>query len=113
MSDDHDFPGRNDFLADARLDFREFYLLASAEDELLMDGLVMLHAALVVGLNTPRDFVPPVVRDGVERTCDKVEKSFTEFREAVRACPTFQRVSDGERSAIEKVAFAVRVPGSE
>jgi hypothetical protein len=102
-----DFPDPQDFLADARRDFAEFYLLAPHEDALLMDGLVMAHAALVVGINAPREYVAPVMRDGLERTCDATERVFTGFREAVRACPTFQRVSDGERFAIEKIVFRV------
>jgi hypothetical protein len=92
-----DFPEPQDLLADARRDFAELYLVASHEDAMLMDGLVMAHAALVVGINAPRECVAPVMRDGLERTCDA----------AGGAC---SRVSDGERFAIEKVVFGVRVP---
>ncbi len=109
---DMDFPTARDFLGDARRDFREFYLLATPEDEGLLDGLVMAHAALVVGINTPRENVAPVIRHELEKTADSVERLFTDLREAVRDCPTFQRVSGGERFAIEKMALQVRMPGS-
>jgi hypothetical protein len=38
------------------------------------------------------------------------EQQFTALRDRVRASPTFQRISDGERFTIEQVAFEVRVP---
>lgn len=38
---------------------------------------------------------------------DATERSFTEFREAVRAYPTFGRVVDEERAQIERDVFAV------
>jgi len=105
-----DFPGPRDPLAEARKSYVQFYLLASLEDEQLLDLLVITRAALLPIMNTPRDYVPPVIRDGVEKTTDATERVFTELREAVRACATFQRISDDERCAIEKVAFQVKAP---
>ena len=108
-----DFPEPRDFLADARHDFSEFYQLATEEEIMQMDGLVLMHAALVARMNVPREYIPRITRGGFERDTDTVERLFTGFREGVRACPTFQLVSDTERFAIETVAFAVRVPGTE
>ncbi len=105
-----DFPSSADFLADARRDFPEFYRLATAADKGLMDGLVVMHAALVVGLNTNREGLDSVDRREVERATQEAEQQFTRLRERVRACPTFERISDGERFTIEHVAFKVRVP---
>jgi hypothetical protein len=107
-----DFPSSADFLADARRDFPEFYRLATPADTGLMDGLVIMHAALVVGLNTSREGLDTGDRREVERATQEAEQQFTGLRERVRACPTFQRISDGERNAIERIAFKVRVTES-
>jgi hypothetical protein len=109
MSDDVEFPKARDFLADARRDFPQFYLLASLEEEILMDSLVMAHAAIVVGMNAPRTGVVAEVRDPLEKVTDGAERLFTQLRELMRTSPAFQRVSVDERCLIEKVLFHVRV----
>lgn len=104
------FPSRDDFLADARRDFQEFYATATVQDKCRMDGLVMAHAALVVGMNTPRDGLNRASRAALERECIEAEQVFTQLREAVRACPSYAKASDGERCAIEKFALRVQMP---
>ncbi len=110
MPDDPEFPTASDFLADARHDFPQFYAMATTADKMLMDAVVMMHAALVVGMNTPRAGLNAKGRVDHERACIDAEQEFSRMRAAVRACPTFQRVSDAERFAIETVAFRVPVP---
>ena len=56
-----------------------------------------------------REQLDPESRAVLERECDKTERIFTALREAVRACPTFARLSDEERGLIERVIFNVRV----
>jgi hypothetical protein len=106
---DKDIPD-SDPCAAARRNFPGFYLLASVEDELMMDGLVMVRAALLPVINAPRHHAPKIIRDGLERTADAVERSFTDFREAVRACPTFARIDDEERELIERLLFEISAP---
>jgi hypothetical protein len=75
-----DFPDKRDPRADARREFPQFYLLAAPEDEMLMDTLVMLRVALLLGMDAPRDHVVDVIRGGLEKVTDKTEQSFTVFR---------------------------------
>ena len=105
-----DFPDARDFLADARRDFRQFYATATPTDAGLMDGLVMAHVAVVVGLNTPRDGLVSDDRFEVERACNFAEQKFSELREAVRTCPTFRALIAAERAQIERDVFEVRPP---
>ena len=108
-----DLPIERDVCAEARHDFAQFYLLASLEDELLMDALVRIRAALLPLLNVPRQFVPAVIRDGLEKTTNTTERSFTDFRELVRSCPTFARIDADVRAEIERRLFEIWAAGTE
>lgn len=72
-----------------------------------MDGLVLAHAAIVVGINAPREEVGPGLRAEVEWKTNEAERVFTDLREAVRRSPTFRTLSVGEQLAIERVLFTV------
>lgn len=105
-----DFPAFSDLLGDARHDFKEYYATASVADARLMDGLVMTHAALVVAMNTPREGLSAEDRRKLEQVAMQAEQEFTRFRVGVQASPTYQRVSEGERWAIETTLCQVTVP---
>lgn len=92
----------------ARLSFPSFYATATPFDADLMDALVMAHAALVVGINAPREHVAPALRAEVERATDGAERVFTGLREAVRLTPTFKALSKREQDEVERVVFTVR-----
>ena len=110
MSDDMDNPELQNRLKAARQDFPQFYLLASPEEEWAMDGLVMLRVVVLKAFNGQRAFVPAVIRKGLEETTDAVERSFTEFREAVEASATFARIDAEERAKIVREVFEVSAP---
>jgi hypothetical protein len=110
MSDDNEFPESSDFLRDARRDFRQFYVTATPQDAGLMDGLVMTHAALVVGMNTIREGLDRETLAELEQACIAAEQKFSELREKVRACPTFNELIAAERAQIERMAFDVKPP---
>lgn len=111
---DEDDPGSpenmHELLKASRRNFPGFYLTASEQDAGLLDGLVLAHVALATGINAPLEFVAPVIREQVERTTDATERVFMDFREAVRACPTFARVSIGEQIQIVRVLLNVSPP---
>jgi hypothetical protein len=100
-------PAARDFLADARHDFPQFYATATPTDQRLLDGLIIAHAALVIGMNVPRQICAPDVRGELERATDRSERAFTKLREIVRACPTFQNLIAAERAEIERDVFTV------
>ena len=91
MNEDMDIPEKPGPLAEARKSYVQFHLLASLEDEQLLDLLVMTSAALILIMNASRNHVPPVIRGGLEKTIGATERAFTGLREAVRACSTFAR----------------------
>lgn len=100
----------HELLADARRDFAGYYESATPADAMLLDGLVMAHAALVVGYNSLVTETDPGIRGELERNCVKAEQVFSGFRERVRRCPTFSALSPGEQVAIHRVVFTVQVP---
>lgn len=96
-------------LETARENFAPFYATATPADEGLMDALVMAHAELVVGINSPREWVAPIIRDELERATDASERIFTELREKVRGCPAFVALTAAERAQIERCIFTVQL----
>lgn len=98
---------KHELLAAARQDFPGFYRTATTDDKRLMDGLVLAHVALRVGIIAPRDGVQQPLRAALEKTTDVTERLFTNLREAVRASPTFTSLSVGEQLHIERVIFQV------
>ena len=101
---------KRELLAAARQDFPAFYRAATPDDKMRMDGLVMAHVALRVGLVANRDGLHGPFRDALEKVTDMAEREFTKAREAVRACPTFTALSAGEQLHIELVIFEVKPP---
>ncbi len=108
MSEDNKLPRPRDILANARRDFPQFYATSTPMDQRLLDGLIIAHAALVIGMNVPRECCVPVVRRELERVTDESERAFTRLRETVRACPTFKVLIAAERTQIERDVFDVR-----
>ena len=114
MSDDIEFPDpcspafKHGLLQDARTDFAIFYKTASAIDASLMDCLEMAHAALVPVFNLPRENLPPLIRTELERATSANEQFFTELRERVRACPTFQALHVEDQLLIKWGVFQVK-----
>ena len=113
MSDDIEFPDpcspafKHGLLQDARKDFAVFYRTATAIDASLMDCLEMAPAALVPVFNLPRENLPPLIRTELERATSANEQFFTELRERVRACPTFQALRVENQLLIEWGVFKV------
>lgn len=101
---------RDDLLANVRRAFPNYYAHATAHDMGLLDGLVLAHAGLVVGMNAPRTGVPAALRADLEQKTNHAEMIFTELRERVRASATFTSRPEHERNEIERTLFAVRVP---
>jgi len=103
-----DFLGRNGALIEAaRRDFHSFYATASPEDVGLMNALVIIHAVFLRGVNTPRENLTPIIRDVLERTCDATERVFTDLRENVRSCPSFQSLPLADQMRIARLVFNV------
>ena len=73
MNEDMDIPEKPGPLAEARKSYVQFHLLASLEDEQLLDLLVMTSAALILIMNASRNHVPPVIRGGLEKTIGATE----------------------------------------
>lgn len=104
------FPDRTELLADARRAFREFYATASVTEEWALDALVMAHAALVIGLNTPRQGLDAEERNELERATETAEQEFSRMRDIVRDCPAYRRISEEERAALEALICTIQVP---
>lgn len=92
----------------ARDSFPGYYAAATPLDAVLLDNLVMAHAAFVIMVNAPREHVEPVVRAEVERKTNETEIIFTGLREAVRLTPAFKALSKREQDEIDRVVFTVR-----
>ena len=112
MSENIELPTPDSIRAKARRDFPQFYLLATPEEEDLMDALVLARVAVLGDMAIPRQFIPPGVRVEVEKTTDAVERLFTTLREAVRGGAAFGRDDDEERAKIERDLFEVVAPGN-
>jgi hypothetical protein len=103
-----DFFGSNGALIEAaRRDFHGFYATAAPEDVALMNALVLTHAVFLRGINTPREHLPPVIREVLERTCDATERVFTALRENVRCCSSFQSLPVPDQMRIARLVFDV------
>ena len=103
-----DFIGRNGALIEAaRRDFHSFYATASPEDVGLMNALVVVHGVFLRGVNTPRENLSRVIREVLERTCDATERVFTDLRENVRGCPSFQSLPLADQIRIARLVFDV------
>jgi len=59
--------------------------------------LVLAQAALTVTKTRHVRMSHPSSRNGLERTGDEVERLYTELREEVRACPTFDQLYASEK----------------
>lgn len=103
-------PAASAALISARKSFPLFYATTRPEDILKMDALVLAHAALVVGLNTPRKGESLEDREELERLTDVSEALFTELRSSVRRCTTFAAVPCDERAQIVRLLFEVKPP---
>lgn len=101
---------REQLLATARRDFSSFYASATPRDMALIDALVWAHATLVVAINAPRENLPDEIRTELERTTNSNEQFFTDLREEVRVCATFNALGDADQIAIERVLFNVKPP---
>src|SRR5688572_4985343 len=77
---------RHPVLHAARLLFGAFYGIAIADDENLMNTLVMAYTGLTQGMKIPRELVPADNRSDLEHACDNVERRFMQARDRVRNC---------------------------
>jgi hypothetical protein len=68
---------QRELLEAARREFPRFYEIALTEEKMVLDGLVLAHAALVVGINAPRGDLEPQLRAAVERATNHAEHVFT------------------------------------
>lgn len=101
---------REQLLGSARRDFAAFYASAAPCDVAIIDALVLAHANLLVGINAPREDLPPLIRTELERATNANEQLFTELREQARACATFNALPDADQNVIERVLFEVKLP---
>lgn len=113
MSDDIELPTPDAGRAKARRDYPQFYLLASPEEESLMDGLALAHVTLRENFQVPRRFLPPSLRPEVEKMTDAFERLFTVLREAVRSSSAYAKIDDAERAKIERELFEISAPEHE
>ncbi len=94
----------------ARRSFRAFYSIATPEDALWMDALVLSWTAFVQNTAIPRQVLSGGIRDHVERTGYRVEQLFMKVRDRVRDCPTFSKLVPGDQRRIALVLFDPFLP---
>ena len=94
----------------ARRSFRAFYSIATPEDALWMDALVLSWTAFVQNTTIPRQILSEGIRDHVERTGYKVELLFMRVRDRVRECPTYKKLVDGDQRRIALILFDPFLP---
>jgi hypothetical protein len=97
-------------VAQARREFTAFYSAATPRDAVMLDALVLAHAALVFAMNMPRSHLPPWLRTEIERATNGNEDLFTELRNEVEACATFEQLGDEEQGRVRRVLFDVKPP---
>jgi hypothetical protein len=97
-------------LRDARRDFPQLYDTATPPDIALMDALVLARVAVAMTVIAQREDLPAAVRQGMERTADKLDQTFASLRDRVRACPSFANLAAPERKVIENLLFRVGFP---
>src|SRR4051812_33281221 len=93
LSDDF----QEDLVRSARRSFPGFYRGATANDAPLLASLVLVNAALTVGMSAPRNPLPAAVRYGLEQSADEMERIFTALREAVRTSSAFAGIPSHEQ----------------
>ncbi len=91
----------------ARVRFDFFYTIADSRDAVMMDALVLAHAALTAGINLPREALAPEGIDGVERAIDALERRFMQVRQAFAETPSFQMLVKDDKQRIIDALFAV------
>ena len=79
--------------------------MATVDDAMLLDALVMAHLTLSLGIRTPRERLTATERRKLERGCDESERRFMHVRECVRDCPTFSALRRADREVIVGVLF--------
>jgi hypothetical protein len=94
----------------ARRSFRAFYSIATPEDALWMDALVLSWTAFVQNTTIPRQVLSEGIRDHVERSGNRVELLFMRVRDRVRECPTFHKLVAGDQRRIALVLFDPFLP---
>ena len=67
----------------ARTSFRAFYSIATPDDALWMDALVLSWKAFVENTTIPAGSTGAPLRDHVERTVNEVEQNFMKSRDQV------------------------------
>src|SRR5687768_16599931 len=87
-------------LREARLLFGAFYGTAIADDQNLMDTLIMAYTTLTRGITIPREVVPADDRSDLEHACDEVERRFMQARDRVRNCSSFQKLVKSDQKRI-------------
>src|SRR5688572_6769979 len=98
---------RHPVLQEARLLFGAYYGTAIADDETLMDTLVMAYTTLTKGMTIPRELVSADNRSDLEYACDEVERRFMQARDRVQNCATFQKLVKSDQKRIAAILFEV------
>lgn len=94
-------------LRQARIDFADYYGIATRADEEVMDQLVLTHASYIATVHFRTNEVPDEVRRHLDRVSFTVEQLFSYFREAVRSSQTFARMEREGQRRIEELLLQV------
>jgi hypothetical protein len=84
--------------------------IATPDDALWMDALVLSWTAFVQNTTIPRHVLPEAVRDHVEHTGNQVEHLFMKVRDRVRECETFKKLVPGDQQRIATTLFDPFLP---
>jgi hypothetical protein len=89
----------------ARQSFPAYYVIASPAEGAALDTLVVARTAFLISTSSTRVGLSANDRATLERTTDKAEHIFLEFRDVVRHSGSFQGLPEREREAMERDLF--------
>lgn len=92
---------------EARIRYEFFYSIADSRDAVMMDALVIAHAALTAGINVPRAALAPEGADSVERAIDGLERRYMQVRQALSETMSFQVLAKEDQQRIVDALFVV------
>lgn len=111
MTAENRFSSADDAIREARRTYPGFFMVASPEEESLIGAVILARMAFLTASAAPRSGVAAPIRGALERVTNGSETLFLTLRDAMRSCPAYSRMDDGERDKLERDVLETGFPG--